>query len=184
MDENQILQPRGGKRGHNSNQTYETKHSKPGSREHLGCIENPKSKLFGAKSMEAGSSPFLEKLIFRGQGGHFQTHFEGHFQTQTTVNSVLTARDSISGPRKPRVISKHDQGVISNTLTKPWGHFQTQAYFLLPGTAFSGLSISFHVAPTHTFRLRLGGDWGLGWGLGWGKPLTLIKQHCSTHTHL
>ena len=118
---------------------------------------------------------------FTGQGGHFQTHFEGHFQTQTTVNSVLTARDSISGPRKPRVISKHDQGVISNTLTKPWGHFQTQAYFLLPGTAFSGLSISFHVAPTHTFRR---GDWGLGWGLGWGKPLTLIQQHCSTHTHL
>ena len=122
------------------------------------------------------------------QGGHFQTHFEDHFQTQTTVNSVLTARDSISGPRKPRVISKHDQGVISNTLTKPWGHFQTQAYFLLPGTAFSGLSISFHVAPTRTFRLRLGADWGedwgLGWGLGWGKPLTLVQQHCSTHTHL
>ena len=117
------------------------------------------------------------ETVYKGQGGHFQTHFEGHFQTQTTVNSVLTARDSISGPRKPRVISKHDQGVISNTLTKPWGHFQTQAYFLLPGTAFSGLSISFHVAPTHTFRLRLGGDWGLGWGLGWGKP-------CSTHTHL
>ena len=106
------------------------------------------------------------------QGGHFQTHFEGHFQTQTTVNSVLTARDSISGPRKPRVISKHDQGVISNTLTKPWGHFQTQAYFLLPGTAFSGLSISFHVAPTHTFRLRLGGlGFRVGTGVGEGLDI-------------
>ena len=25
------------------------------------------------------------------------------------------------------------------------------------------------VAPAHTFRLRLGWDWGLGWGLGWGE---------------
>ena len=62
-------------------------------------------------------SPEIWSESPKGQGGHFQTHFEGHFQTQTTVNSVLTARDSISGPRKPRVISKHDQGVISNTLT-------------------------------------------------------------------
>ena len=113
--------------------------------------------------------------MYSWQGGHFQTHFEGHFQTQTTVNSVLTARDSISGPRKPRVISKHDQGVISNTLTKPWGHFQTQAYFLLPGTAFSGLSISFHVAPTHTFRLRLGGGLGFRVGTGVGEALDIDK---------
>ena len=29
------------------------------------------------------------------------------------------------------------------------------------------------VAPAHTFRLRLGWDWGLGWGLGWGKARSL-----------
>ena len=65
------------KRGHNSHQTCEKRrqneeantatgrkgegkqkdtreqgggHSKPGSREYLSCIENPKSKLFGAKT--------------------------------------------------------------------------------------------------------------------------------------
>ena len=39
--------------------------------------------------------------------GHFQTHSEGHFQTQSTLESIFTARDIILGPKKPRVISKH-----------------------------------------------------------------------------
>ena len=71
-------------------------------------------------------------------GGHFQTQSEGHFQTQSSLDSIFTGRDIILGPRKPRVISKHKQGVIFKHNAKTRGHFQTQAYFLLAGTAFSG----------------------------------------------
>ena len=91
----------------------------------------------------------------QGQGGHFQTHSEGHLQTQNTFESIFTARDIILGPKKPRAISKHTRGVIFKQEDKTRGPFQTQAYFLAAGTAFQRrlqcLSMYMHL---------LGSNWG------------------------
>ena len=79
----------------------------------------------------------------KGQGGHFQTHSEGHFQAQSSLESIFTARDIIWAPRSRGSFPNTRDVSFSNTKTQQVGHFQTQAYFLTAGTAFSRRSQGF-----------------------------------------
>ena len=55
-------------------------------------------------------------ISFKGQGGHVQTHSEGHFQRQSSFEAICAARDIILGP-------KEAEGHFQTHVT---GHFQTQ----------------------------------------------------------
>ena len=75
-----------------------------------------------------------------------------------------------------------------NSYTKPGGHFQTQAYFLMPGTAFSR-----HCQCLYMSRHPLGSNWGGLRGLGfWGgsgvkflhierKITSVVHSHPPSH---
>ena len=54
--------------------------------------------------------------------GHFQTHSGGHFQTQSSLGSIFTARDIILGLQKPRVIPNTRKVIFKHT-GKPRGSF-------------------------------------------------------------
>ena len=85
----------------------------------------------------------------------------------------FTARAWFWTPRSRRSFPNTRAGSFSNTKTKPGGHFQSQAHFLMPGIAFSRhcqcLYMSRHPLRSNWGGLGLrGGNWGLGWGLGLG----------------
>ena len=122
----------------------------------------------------------VQSLVFkvdcnrpRGQGDHFQTQSEGHFQTQSSLDSIFTGKDSILGPRKRRVISKHKQGVIFKHNAKIGGSFSNTGILCAARESIfrtlNKLSLTWRPCDSISpCRLTTGGDWGLGTGLGLG----------------